>query len=77
MFGVLVIKLWKFGWYVLDMGEIVFDDVMVLVGNLLGYEGVGFFYIMQYFVLECLIMVIGGVVLVEYVLEVVLKYMFE
>lgn len=75
--GVSATKLKKLGWHASDTGEIAFDDVLVPVGNLLGYEGAGFFYIMQHFVLERLTMAIGGVAAAEYALEVALKYMSE
>ncbi len=75
--GVSATKLRKLGWHASDTGEIAFDDVMVPAGNLLGYEGAGFFYIMQHFVLERLTMAIGGVASAEYALEVALKYMSE
>lgn len=75
--GVSATKLRKLGWHASDTGEIAFDDVMVPAGNLLGYEGAGFFYIMQHFVLERLTMAIGGVAAAEYALEVALKYMSE
>ncbi|MFT7588064.1 MAG: acyl-CoA dehydrogenase [Limisphaerales bacterium] len=75
--GVSATKLKKLGWKASDTGEIAFDDVHVPVSNLLGDEGAGFTYIMQHFVLERLILAIGGYALAEYALEVTLKYMSE
>jgi len=70
-------KLDKLGWKASDTGEIGFDGVKVPVENLLGGENQGFYYIMQHFALERLILAIGAVAASEYALEVTLKYMNE
>ncbi len=75
--GVAATKLNKLGWKASDTGEISFDDVKVPKENLLGEEGMGFFYIMQHFVLERLTMAIGGTAVSKYALEVTLQYMAE
>ncbi len=75
--GVSATKLKKLGWRSSDTGEIAFDNVKVPVGNLLGDENQGFFYIMQHFVLERLILAIGAYAAADYALEVTLKYMSE
>jgi alkylation response protein AidB-like acyl-CoA dehydrogenase/putative sterol carrier protein len=70
-------KLKKMGWYSSDTGELAFDNVRVPVSNLIGKEGMGFFYIMESFQLERLVagmMAIGGA---EACIELTLKYMDE
>ncbi len=75
--GVTANKLDKLGWHASDTGEIGFSDVNVPVGNLLGEEGQGFFYIMQHFVSERLFMALQGVAYSDYALELTLQYMNE
>ncbi|MEZ4954607.1 MAG: acyl-CoA dehydrogenase family protein [Saprospiraceae bacterium] len=75
--GVSANKLNKLGWHASDTGEIAFDNVKVPVGNLLGEENKGFFYIMQHFVSERLSMAVGAVATSQYALETTLKYMEE
>jgi alkylation response protein AidB-like acyl-CoA dehydrogenase len=75
--GVTATKLDKLGWRASDTGEIAFSDVKVPVGNLLGGENQGFYYIMQHFALERLMLAIGGMAMADYALEVTLKYMSE
>ncbi len=75
--GVSARKLKKLGWKASDTGEIAFDNVKVPVENLLGGENQGFFYIMQHFVLERMILAIGGTAAADYALEVTLQYMQE
>lgn len=70
-------QLKKIGWHSSDTGELAFDNVKVPVSNLVGSEGMGFFYIMESFQLERLvagILSIGGG---EKCLEETLKYMNE
>jgi acyl-CoA dehydrogenase len=70
-------KLKKMGWYSSDTGELAFDTVRVPASNLIGKEGMGFFYIMESFQLERLVagmMAIGGA---EQCIEMTLKYMDE
>lgn len=75
--GVSATKLDKLGWRASDTGEIAFDQVKVPVENLLGTQDQGFYYIMQHFALERLMMAVGGVAMATYALEVTLKYMAE
>ncbi|MFT6809048.1 MAG: acyl-CoA dehydrogenase [Saprospiraceae bacterium] len=75
--GVSATKLNKLGWHASDTGEIAFDNVRVLVSNLLGEENKGFFYIIQHFVSERLSMADGSVATSEYASELTPKYMNE
>ncbi|GGO89060.1 acyl-CoA dehydrogenase [Nocardioides phosphati] len=45
-------KLEKMGWLASDTGELTFDDVRVPLGNLVGQENHGFYYIADQFVTE-------------------------
>ncbi len=73
--GVSATKLNKLGWHASDTGEISFQDVRVPVANLIGQENRGFYYIMDRFQLERLMMAIGGVASAEFALEYALQYM--
>ncbi len=42
----------KMGWWCSDTAELSYDDVRVPVGNLVGEENQGFYYVMQQFVTE-------------------------
>lgn len=75
--GVSATKLDKLGWRASDTGEIAFDQVKVPIENLLGAQNQGFYYIMQHFALERLMMAVGGVAMAAYALEVTLQYMAE
>lgn len=75
--GVSATKLDKLGWRASDTGEIAFDEVRIPAANLMGAEDQGFFYIMQHFALERLIMAINGHARAEYAVEYALKYMSE
>jgi len=75
--GLSASKLDKLGWRASDTGEIAFDDVLIPAENLMGEENKGFFYIMQHFALERLIMGINAHARAEYALEYSLKYMSE
>ncbi|WP_051295906.1 acyl-CoA dehydrogenase family protein [Eisenibacter elegans] len=75
--GVRANKLNKLGWHSSDTAEIFFDNVRVPVSNLIGEENQGFYYIMNKFQLERLIMAIGGVAAAEVALQTALKYMAE
>ena len=70
-------QLKKIGWHSSDTGELAFDNVKVPVSNLLGKEGMGFFYVMESFQLERLVAGILGVGGGEKCLEETLKYMNE
>lgn len=75
--GVSATKLDKLGWHASDTGEIAFDDVRIPQSHLLGNENQGFFYIMQHFALERLIMGINAHARAEYAIEYAIKYMSE
>jgi len=75
--GVSASKLDKLGWRASDTGEIAFADVKIPISNLMGEEGKGFFYIMQHFALERLIMGINAHARAEHALEYTLQYMSE
>ena len=70
-------KLDKLGWRASDTGEIAFDNVRIPAENLMGEENKGFFYIMQHFALERLIMGINAHARAEYAIEYTLQYMSE
>jgi hypothetical protein len=70
-------QLKKIGWHSSDTGELAFDNVRVPVSNIVGKEGMGFFYIMESFQLERLVAGILGVGGAEACLEETLKYMNE
>lgn len=53
--GVTTSKLRKIGWHSSDTAEIVFENVRVPVGALVGRENRGFFYVMETFALERLV----------------------
>jgi alkylation response protein AidB-like acyl-CoA dehydrogenase len=75
--GVSATKLKKLGWHASDTGEIAFDNVRIPVGNLLGEENKGFFYIMQHFVSERLGMALIGVSQAQLAIDLALNYMAE
>ena len=75
--GLSATKLDKLGWRASDTAEIAFTDMRVPANALLGEENQGFYYIMQQFALERLIMAIGGVAGSEYALQYGLDYMRE
>jgi alkylation response protein AidB-like acyl-CoA dehydrogenase len=70
-------KLKKIGWHSSDTAEIHFDNVKVPKENLVGTEGMGFYYIMDSFQLERLV---GGVLAIgamDSMIGLALKYMQE
>lgn len=67
----------KIGWHSSDTGELAFDNVKVPITNLVGKEGMGFFYIMESFQIERLVAGILGIGGGEQCLEETLKYMNE
>lgn len=77
MEGVSTRKLDKLGWHSSDTAEISFDDVKVPVENLIGKEGMGFYYLMNGLQLERLAAVPGAVTAMEKALEMSLQYMSE
>ena len=75
--GVSATALKKLGWHASDTGEIAFDNVRVPVGNLLGDENKGFFYIMQHFASERLAMALIGVAQAQLAIDLAVDYMAE
>ncbi len=75
--GVSASKLDKLGWRASDTGEIAFDNVRIPANQLMGDGGKGFYYVMQHFALERLIMGINAHARAEYALEYTIKYMSE
>jgi alkylation response protein AidB-like acyl-CoA dehydrogenase len=75
--GVSASKLDKLGWRASDTGEIAFDNVKIPASNLMGEPGKGFYYVMQHFALERLIMGVNAHARAEYALEYTLQYMSE
>lgn len=70
-------KLRKMGWHSSDTAELFFDNVRVPARNLIGQEGMGFYYIMESFQLERLIAGIGAIAGAEIGMELTLKYINE
>jgi len=75
--GVSASKLDKLGWRASDTGEIAFDNVKIPTSNLMGEPGKGFYYVMQHFALERLIMGVNAHARAEYAIEYTLQYMSE
>ncbi|MCP4439948.1 MAG: acyl-CoA dehydrogenase [Aureispira sp.] len=75
--GVSATKLKKLGWHASDTGEIALQDVRVPVTNLIGDENMGFYYIMQNFALERLVLSLSATTACEDALGYTLQYMNE
>ena len=75
--GLSASKLDKLGWRASDTGEIAFDNVKIPATNLMGEAGKGFYYVMQHFALERLIMGVNAHARAEYALEYTKQYMSE
>lgn len=75
--GVSASKLDKLGWRASDTGEIAFDNVRIPLTNMMGEENKGFYYVMQHFALERLIMGVNAHARAEYAIEYTLQYMSE
>ena len=75
--GLSASKLDKLGWRASDTGEIAFDNVRIPASNLMGEEGKGFYYVMQHFALERLIMGVNAHARAEYAIEYTVQYMSE
>lgn len=75
--GITATKLNKLGWRASDTGEIALIDVQVPAQNLLGGEGMGFYYIMQNFALERLVLALGAIAACEAAMSYTLQYMSE
>jgi len=67
-------KLEKLGWNASDTGELVFEDCRVPKENLVGRENDGFYYLMENFAWERLVMALGGVVGAQLCLEEAIRY---
>ena len=65
------------GWHASDTAEISFDNVKVPFDNIIGEENMGFYYIMQRFELERLVLSLGSIAAAEDALEYALQYMSE
>lgn len=70
-------QLKKIGWHSSDTGELAFDNVVVPKKNLVGKEGMGFFYVMESFQIERLVAAIMSVGGSDICLEMTLRYMNE
>lgn len=70
-------QLKKIGWHSSDTGEMAFDNVRVPMDNLVGKEGMGFFYIMESFQLERLVAGILSVGGCDACIDMTLKYTNE
>ncbi len=70
-------KLDKLGWRASDTAEIAFDNVRIPRDHLMGESGQGFYYVMQHFALERLVMGINAHARAEYALEYTTQYMSE
>ena len=77
MEGIEATKLNKLGWRASDTGLIHFDNVQVPKNHLLGMENAGFYYIMQRFELERLILAISTNSACEFAMDYTLQYMSE
>jgi alkylation response protein AidB-like acyl-CoA dehydrogenase len=75
--GISATKLDKLGWRASDTAEIAFDNVRIPSEQILGEEGKGFYYIMQHFALERLIMGINAHARAEFALGYAIEYMSE
>jgi len=75
--GIQASTLKKLGWHASDTAELAFDNVKVPAENLIGQENQGFYYIMQRFSLERLVLSVGAIASAEYALEYALQYMSE
>ncbi len=75
--GVSATPLKKLGWHASDTGEISFDNVRVPFEYLIGEENQGFYYIMQRFELERLVLSTGALAAAEYALKYGIKYLNE
>lgn len=75
--GVSRTKLNKMGWHSSDTAEIKFDDVRVPVGNLIGMENAGFYYLMESLQLERLVAGIMAVSGAQWAIDETVRYLHE
>ena len=73
--GVTKSKLEKLGLHSSDTGEIGLSDVRVPVENLIGIEGLGFYYMMKNLVIERMVIVWGSITGCETLIKDTLAYM--
>jgi acyl-CoA dehydrogenase len=67
-------KLRKLGQHANDTAELIFEDAVVPRGNLIGEEGMGFYYLMQKLQQERLMLAIGSIAACKHMLEITLDY---
>lgn len=75
--GLTRTKLNKMGWHSSDTAELAFDNVRVPVSNIIGDEGMGFYYVMDSFQLERLVAAILSVAAADACIDMTLQYMHE
>lgn len=75
--GVSAKPLRKLGWHASDTAELHFDDVKVPAENLIGEEGMGFYYLMGGLQLERLVGAISAIAGCENMLQYALQYVNE
>lgn len=75
--GIQAHALRKLGWKASDTAQIALQDVIIPQQNLIGELHQGFYYIMQNFALERLILAIGAIAASQYALEYSLQYMSQ
>lgn len=67
-------KLKKMGQHSQDTAELIFEDVMIPAGNLLGEEGKGFYYLMHKLQQERIMAALGAQVAAEQMLQLTIEY---
>ena len=67
-------KLDKHGWLCSDTAELSYQDVRVPVANLVGEEGEGFYYVMQQFITERLVLAAQSYATARRALDVTIEY---
>lgn len=70
-------KLKKLGWRASDTAELSFDEVRVPASNLVGEENQGFYYVMQNFQWERIVMALSSVALADMALAAAIRYSGE
>ena len=75
--GVSARKLKKLGWHASDTAELSFDNVKVPLGNLIGVEGRGFYYLMNGLQLERICFIPASITGMETAIAKALQYMSE
>lgn len=70
-------KLQKIGLHAQDTAELFFDDVRVPIGNRLGEENQGFYYLMRQLPQERLVIALGAAASMEAMLEATVAYVKE